>query len=94
MDPLSDRPHGNDTSQLILDGSSVTASTNSTSATIYLKGYSVSPLDVGKFLAVRGGTNFAIGIYLILSIDSGSNAWPLDRHCTIGAGEAMTGNLI
>ncbi len=94
MDPLSDRPHGNDTSKLILDGSSVTASTNSTSATIYLKGYSVSPLDVGKFLAVRGGTNFAIGIYLILSIDSGSNAWTLDRHCTIGAGSGMTGKLI
>ena len=78
----------------IFDGSSTTAATRETSTTIVLKGYLVSASDIGKVLAIRGGTNFVIGPYLIVSIDSGANTWTLDRTCTTGAGDGMTGKIV
>jgi len=48
----------------------------------------------GRFLLSGGGTNFVIGTYLIVSVESGPNTWTLDHPCTIGVGEGMTGKTI
>jgi hypothetical protein len=74
--------------ELIFDGSSVTAATRETSTAISLKGFSASAADIGKLLAVTGGTNFIVGVYRIVSIDAGSNTWTLDHPCTDGAGQS------
>ena len=96
MDPLADRDrrHAKDSIEIIFDGSSVTATSRGTSATISLQGYSVSATDVGKLLVIRGGTNFLIGAYRLVSIDSGSNTWTLDRPCSGGAGDGMIGKIL
>jgi hypothetical protein len=88
------RSNMSDLVELIFDGSSVTAATRETSAAISLKGFSASTADIGKLLAVTGGTNFIVGGYRIVSIDAGSNTWTLNRPCTDGAGHGMTGKIV
>ena len=89
--PTPRPPRAEDLITVIFDGSTVTATTTKTSATISLKGYSVSVADVGKVLAIRSGADFVIGAYLIVSTDSDGNSWTLDRPCTMGAGDGMIG---
>jgi hypothetical protein len=88
------RSRGKNSTEVAFDGSNISATTRETSATISLKGYSVSGTDVGKVLVIRGGTNFIIGPYLIKSIDAASNTCTLDRLCTSGAGAGMTGKIV
>ncbi len=87
-------PFYRDSIELIFDGLSVTATTSETSATISLRGYAVSTIDLGKLLAIRGGTNFVVGVYRIVSLDAGSNTWTLDRPCATGAGGGMMGKIV
>ena len=87
------RRHAVSSGENTFDGLSVTATTIGTSATIRLKGYWVSAADRWKFLAIRGGANFLIGVYEIVSVDPGSNAWTLSLPCTTGAGEGRTWRL-
>jgi hypothetical protein len=58
-----------------------------------LTGYVVLAGDVGNLLNVTGGVNFTTGWYEIISVNTGSNTWTLDRNVTSGAGSAMTGNM-
>jgi hypothetical protein len=79
---------------MIFDGERVTATTVESSAVIHLKGHEVSGSDVGHLLAIRGGLEFIIGTYGVISADSASNTWTLDRKCTVAAGTAMTGKVV
>lgn len=75
------------------DGSTITATTGGTSATITITGYTVVAGDVDNVLNVTGGTNFTTGRYHITSVNTGANTWTLDRNVSSGAGSGMTGNM-
>jgi hypothetical protein len=92
--PGPKRRYATDSIEVVFDGKGVTATTREKTATISLSGYSVLAVDVDKTLVVRGGTNFIIGVYRIVSIGSDTNTWVLDRACTSGPGGGMTGKII
>lgn len=82
-----------DSPQVTFDGSTIAASNGSSSATITISGYTVSSADVDNHVKIASGTNFTAGTYRILSVNTGSNTWTLDRACTSGAGSAMVGRM-
>lgn len=76
------------------NGTSITATTAGTGATITLSGYTVLAGDVGNLLNISGGVNFTVGVYQIVSVSAGvGGTWTLDRNATTGAGTAMTGAM-
>jgi hypothetical protein len=79
-------------SQVAFNGSTVTATSAGSTATITLTGHTGVAADVGNVLQITGGTNFVLGFYQIISATA--TTWTLDRHVDNGsAGSAMTGNM-
>ena len=75
------------------NGTTVTASNGSASASIVIAGYTVAATDVGNVVNVILGTSFTPGRYEIVSVATGTSTWNLDRPCTTAAGSGMTGNM-
>lgn len=82
-----------DSAQVTFNGSTVTAVTSGTSATITITGYTVAAADVGNICRIASGTNFTAGYYCITSVNVGANSWTFDRNCTSGVGAAMVGRM-
>jgi hypothetical protein len=80
-----------DAAQVILDGSTITASNGGASATVTVSGYSTAATDVGNVVRISAGTNFIAGYYTIVS--QGTGTWTFDRNCTTGAGSGMVGRM-
>jgi len=80
--------------EVVFNGTSVTAVTSGIPPALRIIGHSVSDADVGGSLAIRGGTNFIIGTYLVAAMDPDSNAWTLDRPCSTETAAGMTGRFI
>ncbi len=79
-------------SQTLFDGAATTATTATESNIVKITGRQVNPLlDPHNSLYISGGTNFIAGWYGIAAANETNNTWTLDRRCTTGPGEAMTG---
>lgn len=76
---------------ITFNGSTVTASNAGASATITLTGYTVLSGDVGNTLNITGGTLFNVGLFTIISVNTGTNTWTLNAAVTTGIGAAMVG---
>lgn len=82
-----------DGSQVTFNGTTITATTAGVSATITITGYTVATTDVANIVRIASGTNFTPGYYCIISVNTGSSTWTLDRNCTSGVGAAMVGRM-
>lgn len=82
-----------DSAQVTFNGTTVTATTSGTSATILITGYTVAATDVANTLRLASGTNYTAGYYTIVSVDTGLGTWTLDRNCSSGAGAALVGRM-
>ncbi len=82
-----------DSPHVTFDGATITAITGGTSDTITITGYTVITGDAGNVVNISGGTNFTVGYYLIIAVNTGANTWQLDRNCTSGVGAAMVGRM-
>jgi len=67
-----------DAAQVFIDGATITGVVQATTTDILLAGYTVLAGDVGNVLQVTGGTATA-GFYQIVSVNTGTNTWTMDR---------------
>lgn len=74
-------------------GGSAHATTSGVSATLSITNYTVNGNEVGNILQIRSGTNFTIGFYCIVSVNTGANTWTLDRNCCTAAASSMVGGM-
>jgi len=79
--------------QVTLNGTTVTAHAAGVTSTIILTGYTVATGDVGNVVHISGGTGFTAGWYTIVSVSVGSVTWTLDRNCTTGVASGATGAM-
>lgn len=67
-----------DAAQVFIDGATITGVVQATTTDILIVGYTVATTDVGNLLQVTGGTATA-GFYEIISVNTGTNTWRMDR---------------
>jgi hypothetical protein len=83
-----DAPH------VIIDNSTVTASTSGASDTVTLAGaYTVAAHDVGNTTRWLTGTNVLADLYRIIAVNTGANTWQFDRNLTTGTSTNLTGRM-
>jgi hypothetical protein len=80
-----------DSPQVTIDGSTITAAVHTTTTQLTLTGYSVAAADVGNHVNVTGGTATA-GLYEITAADTVNNRWTLDRSAGTAA-QTATGRM-
>jgi hypothetical protein len=87
----TDYTQGAGAKTIVFNGTTITATTSGASATITITGYTVLAGDVGNTVNITGGTNFTPGLYLITSVNTGTNTWTLQATCSTAAASGMTG---
>ena len=79
--------------QVTFNGSTITATTAGGLSSHRITGYTTLSTDVCNTVRISGGTLFLTGLYYIVSVNTGTNTWTLDRTATSGAASLMTGTM-
>lgn len=77
--------------QLAINNSTVTATTSGTSAVLTIAGYTPATTDKCNIVQIVSGTNMTTGFFIILTVSG--QTWTLDRNVSSGAGSAVVANM-
>lgn len=80
-----------DSPQVTIDGSTITATVNATTTLLDIVGYTVAATDNRNLIRIAGGTMTA-GTYEITAVDTVNNRWTIDRSGGT-AGQTGTGRM-
>lgn len=83
----ADRSQSGATPFVAVDGATITAVVQATTTDLLVTGYTVAAADVGNIVNIASGAT--VGFYEIVSVNTGTNTWTLDRAAGTAAQSAV-----